>query len=752
MRSRLPFLGLALAAVAGVFVADRCALPLPALWGAFAATALLSLLVPRTWLCLLCAFTAFATVHTLAFKQSPWRELERSLAAGPRLVSISGIVWSEPEPLPYFSPQQTGTFRLRTEDGGLVLVKWAGRLPSYGDRVTIEGQLQGLEAPRNPGQLDYAGLLQRRGIFAQIDAKFPPDCRITGHGAGNSLVALSLRTSHWIGEQLKLDLDDSPEIASLITSMVLGLRGETPAEVKDMFRTTGTLHLFAVSGLNIAMLAIIASYVLKPLGLGRRTVAAITIPILLFYALVTGLSASCVRAAIMGSLVLLGLLLERPAVVYNSLAAAAALILAWDTNQLFVPGFQFSFVLVFVIVFAANRISGWLEKFGQPDAFLPQPLWSWRQQMTAFGAKVAAGSIGVTLAAWVGSLVFMAGYFHIISPAGIVANLVAIPLAFGVLALGLATLVTAPLVKPVAIIFSNANWLCAKALLASVKMFSLLPGGHVYVELPKTLHSPGCEVEVLDMADGGAVHLRSGRANWLVDSGAGWRYENTTLPYLRSRGVNRLDAFLATHGDSNHIGAATTLFDDFTPRLVLESTVKDRSASRRKLHTELNERRRGLAFARRGDSFTLGQARIEVLFPPTGWQQNLADDKAIVLRVECEGRRILLMSDSGFAAENWLVHHEPDLRADVLVKGHHERDVSGTPDFIEHVKPGAVIVGTLNLARDPAEFAAWVHDIEARGIAVFRQDRCGAVTLAIRDGELDLRGFVNDQTFRSRAR
>ncbi len=733
-------------------MADRGALPVPALWGAFGVTALLSLLLPRTWLCLLCTFAAFATVHTLAFKQSPWRELERSLANGPRLVSISGVVWSEPEPLPYFSPHQTASFLLRTADGGLVLAKWAGALPQYGDVVTVEGQLQRLESPRNPGQLDYAGLLQRKGIFAQIEAKFPPDCRITGHGAGNPVVALSQRTSHWIGEQLKLDLDDSPEIASLITSMVLGLRGETPAEVKDMFRTTGTLHLFAVSGLNIAMLAIIAAYALKPLGFRRRFVAAVTIPILLFYALVTGLSASCVRAAIMGSLVLLGLLLERPAVVYNSLAAAAVLILGWDTNQLFVPGFQFSFVLVFVIVFGANRISGWFEQFGQPDEFLPQALWNWRQRLVALSAKVAAGAVGVTLAAWIGSLVFMAGYFHIISPAGIVANLVAIPLAFAVLALGLATLAMAPVAKPVAVIFSNANWLCAKLLLASVKAFSLLPGGHMYVEVPKTLHPPACEVTVLDLADGGAVYLRSGRANWLVDSGALWRYENTTLPYLRSRGVNRLDAFLVTHGDSHHIGAATAVFDDFAPRLVLDSTVKDRSSTRRKLHAELNEQRRGLAFARRGDSFALGRAKIDVLFPPAGWQQNLADDKVIVLRVECDGRRVLLMSDSGFAAENWLLRHEPDLHADVLVKGHHERDVSGTPDFIRHVQPSVVIVGELNLSRDPAGFEAWVRDIEGRGIVVFRQDQCGAAVLTIREGEFALRGFVNGQTFRSRAR
>ncbi len=752
MRPRLPFLGLALAAVAGVFLADKCALPAPALIGTFALAALLSIATRKTWLCLLCACAAFATIHTLGFKQDPRREIERTLTAGPRPATLRGVVWSDPQPLPFFSFRQTGTFRLKTADRSLVLTTWAGPLPRYGDRVTITGQLSALDRARNSGQPDFSGQLHRSGIFAQIDTKFPQDCRIEAHDAGNPLIALSLRTSHWMQDQLKLDLEDSPDISTLIASMVLGLRGDTPDEMKDMFRTTGTLHLFAVSGLNIAMLAVITAYLLRPLGLGRRFVAAATIPILLSYALVTGLSASCVRAAIMGSLILLGLLFERPAIVFNSLAAAAVLILAWDTNQLFTPGFQFSFVLVFVIVWLANKISRRFEPLGHPDPFLPQPLWNWRQRSVAFGTKLLAAALGVTLASWLGSLLFMAGYFHIVSPSAILANLIAVPIAFCVLALGIATVLAATIAKPVAILFSNANWLCAKALLGSVKMFALLPGGHVYVELPQPQPSPACEITVLDVGEGGAIHLRSDRTDWLIDGGPARRYEGLTLPYLRSRGINRLDAMLLTHGDSQHVGSASALLADLTPRLVLDSAVKDRSSTRRNFHAELAAQRRGKTFARRGDEFALGRARVSVLFPPPGWQHNLADDKTLVLRVECEGWRVLMMSDAGFTTERWLIENEPDLRADVLVKSHHERDLSGTDEFLAHVQPVAAITSALGYGERPEQLDSWSASATARGIAVFRQDRCGAVTIAIRGSAIELRGFVNGQTFRSRAR
>jgi ComEC/Rec2-related protein len=178
-----------------------------------------------------------------------------------------------------------------------------------------------------------------------------------------------------------------------------------------LFRRTGTLHLFAVSGLNVAMLGVVVWYVLRPFGIRRSRAVLIIIPVLAFYAVITGLGASCVRAAIMASIVLLGETFERPPVVFNSLAAAALAILAWDTNELYSSGFQFSFVLVAVIVLGAARLQRKMEPFGQPDPFLPRPLWTLQQRWTANGWRLVAGAFAVTIAAWLGSLLFTAGYF-----------------------------------------------------------------------------------------------------------------------------------------------------------------------------------------------------------------------------------------------------------------------------------------------------------------------------------------------------
>jgi ComEC/Rec2-related protein len=567
------------------------------------------------------------------------------------------------------------------------------------------------------------------------------------------LQALAIRSRRWLQAELGRGLEDSPEIASLITSMVLGLRSDTPEEMQDLFRRTGTLHLFAVSGLNIAMLALIAWFILKPLGIRRLAAVFAIVPILGAYAILTGLSASCVRAAIMGALVVLAHLFDRRALVYNSLAAAAVVILAWDTNQLFSPGFQFSFVLVFAIVGLSRIIQRRFERIGAPDPFLPRSLWTWPQRLAAGGGETVAASLGVTLSAWIGSLLFSAGYFHLFSASAILANMVAVPLAFVILALGLGSALTATFSTAIAVLFNNANWLCAKILLWLVQGFASLPGGHLYVELPRFAQPPDCEFTVLDVGSGAAIHLRAGEADWLIDGGPTVRYRQVTLPYLRSRGVNFLDAFLLSHGDAQHIGSASHLVDDFAPRCILDSPVADRSSTRKTFRRTLAGRQRGVAFCQRGDLFQLSpETTLRVLHPPAGLRRNAADDKALVLLLESGSVRTLFTSDSGFLTERWLLEHDPALRVDLLVRGQHPKEFSGTPDFLARLAPQVAICPAAGFGEPRDRHAAWRRQSEDRGITVFSQEECGAVAVAINGGGFVVRSFLNGQTFRSRAR
>ena len=150
-----------------------------------------------------------------------------------------------------------------------------------------------------------------------------------------------------------------------------------------------------------------------------------------------------------------------------------------------------------------------------------------------------------------------------------------------VLALGLMSLLAGLIAAPLAALVNQANWLAAKALLFALAAFSKFPGGYVYVENPRFERPPVCEITALELGEGAAIHLRAGGGNWLLDCGGVRDYGAMLLPYLRSRGVNRLDGVVLTHGDSAHIGATRAVFDDFHPRWVADIVFGDRSPSRR---------------------------------------------------------------------------------------------------------------------------------------------------------------------------
>lgn len=760
---RQPFVGLAVAAMVGIFAADRLSLGWPWAFAVAALGLIVLLLRPSPAACWLFFPLAFFELHTLRHGDSDARWLAKILGDTPKVVHGAGIVWSEPEKPATWSGNSTLRFVVKLESIGLnreetpvdalANMVWVGLPPVYGDRVTFIASASNLGPRRNPGEFDSTSYQQRHGIYSEIHTRFAADCEIQSHGHGNPIQAFALKARHWIQHRLEIDLGDSPEICAVIDGVVLGLRGESPEDLKTLLQRTGTIHLFVVSGLNIVMLSTIIFYLLKPFGFPRSFCIVIVILALAAYAVVTGLRTSTVRSAIMAAVLLSATLFDRRSFSINSLAFAALVLLGFDTNELFAPGFQFSFTIVFVIILCASRIHHWFAAFASPDPFLPRLLWSWPVRCRTWCWDKVSAWLGVIFASWIGSLVFTVGYFHLFSPGSIVANFLAVPVAFLILTAGIASILFGEISLHFAVLFNNANWFSAKAMLAALNFSANLPSGYVYVETPKPARAPHCELTILDVGEGGAVHLRAGKSDWLFDCGDIPRYTYSVLPYLRSRGVNRLDGLLITHGSARHMAGATTAIEDFRPFLLADSPLADRSPTRQHLHTWLEQRRLGKGLYMRDDVIQLGNAvSLRVLYPPTGIKRSAAADKALVLQLQAGRTRALLMSASGFSTEQWLLENEPDLHSDILIKGQHTKDFSGTSNFLTHVAPQVVVCGQLGYGKPLEELDTWSTATAAQGITVFRQDKTGAVHIDIRDDSYEVRGFVDGQTFRSRAR
>jgi competence protein ComEC len=755
---RQPFVGLVLVATIGIVAADYFpAITVPILCIAFAG-ALAGLRWSYAPLVFAVVGATFFALHSARIVNTPADALAQIAGAHPRPASVTGIVTTEPK----IEATGNASFLLRLhkakingqdfETNATVYVRWRGR-PNVGDELALFGTFQPIEPPRNPGEFDMRTYLARRDVKNLFIVRYPENGRILAPGSGFSVLRAAARSREWMQRMLSRDLEDSPDVAGLICGTSLGLRHQTRDDIEEPFQQTGTLHLFAVAGLHVGIVARLLWTFAMILRLPRKVATALIIPLLFFYAAITGLHTASVRAAVMSALLLGGIFFDRKVLALNSLAAAAFLILLFDSNQLFTSGFQLSFAVVGAIVLLADPMFVRFERIVAPDPFLPRLLLSRLRRFFAALGRGLARAASVSLAAWIGSLLLIYWYFYLVTPVSLFANLVVVPIAYFVLALAMLSLIATPISSALSILFNNANWLMSRAVLGLVHFFAMLPAGHVY--LPRFTERPApITITVLDEGTGGAAHIRTNNYDWLIDCGSQRNYERTLKSFLHSRGINHIEGILLTHGDAQHIGGAADTVADFAPREIYDNPLDVRSAVQRRLSDALQSGKTRPRHLIRGDSLLFGRnAHVEILYPTTNTKVTAADDAPLIVQlVFDEEIRVLFESDAGAKAEAALLETGDNLQSDILIKGQHHSGGSGTSRFLEAVKPKLIVATSRESPVAEQITEEWANEIAQRGIKLFRQDQTGAVEVRFGDEEWTARGYLSGETFRSSSR
>ena len=755
---RQPFVGLVLAAVTGIVAADYFS----AITGPILFIAILGALAGLRWsfapLVFALVGATFFALHSARIANTPGDELVQIAGAETRPANVIGIVTTEPK----IEVTGNASFLLRLhkaringqdfQTNATVFVRWRGR-PNVGDELALFGTFQPIEPPRNPGEFDMRAYLARRDVKNLFIVRYPENGRILAPGSGFSILRAAARSREWMQRMLSRDLEDSPDVVGLICGTSLGLRHQTHDDIEEPFQQTGTLHLFAVAGLHVGIVARLLWTFAMVLRLPRKVATALIIPLLFFYAAITGLHTASVRAAVMSALLLGGIFFDRKVLALNSLAAAAFLILLFDSNQLFTSGFQLSFAVVGAIVLLADPMFVRFERIVAPDPFLPRLLLSRPRRFFAAVGRGLARAASVSLAAWIGSLLLIYWYFYLVTPVSLFANLVVVPIAYFVLALAMLSLMAAPISSALSILFNNANWLMSRAVLGLVHFFAMLPAGHVYLARFTERHAP-ITITVLDEGTGGAAHIRTNNYDWLIDCGSQRNYERTLKSFLHSRGINRIEGILLTHGDAQHIGGAADTVADFAPREIYENPLDVRSAVQRRLSDALQPGKTKPRHLIRGDSLLFGRnVRAEILYPTTNIKVTAADDAPLIVQlVFDEEIRVLFESDAGAKAEAALLETGDNLQSDILIKGQHHSGGSATPRFLEAVKPKLIVATSRESPVAEQITEEWANEIAHRGIKLFRQDQTGAVEVQFGDEEWTARAYLSGETFRSSSR
>ena len=292
------------------------------------------------------------------------------------------------------------------------------------DLVLTKNELKEVRKALNPNEFDYNNYLKKKGIYHQVHLKNDEYVRLQSYNKTVKGIAFSLREK--INVELK-KYNFSNEELSIINAILLGQRQDLTNELFESYKNAGAIHILAVSGLHIGIILLFLNFLFKPLERirkGKIIKLVLVVFCLWIYAIIAGLSASVVRAVSMFTMVAIGLSINRPSSIKNSLVVSIFILLLINPLFLFDVGFQLSYAAVFSIV--------WFHP-------LFKKLWKPKLKVIDYFWQI----LSVSFAAQVGILPLSLYYFHQFPSLFFVSSLVVIPFLGLVLGLGIVIIILA---------------------------------------------------------------------------------------------------------------------------------------------------------------------------------------------------------------------------------------------------------------------------------------------------------------------
>ena len=689
-------------------------------------------------------FTLGYGIHGLTIsKQRTWLQASQTSVKNAASWKIQGVVVDT-------GRQNKGPYLIRIQkasnpadhsqlpDGvSMVLRSKAQPIPilQYGDIIAAEGPLQAIPPMRNPYGFDRARWRHRQGAEVTMTTFLPIQ------NLGISPLRKPVRAmSQWrlyLRQKMTAGLDEDSEQAQLIRAVVLGERPPRSTSMIEDFRNSGTLHVFAVSGLHVGMVGLLIALVLGISRAPRWLIIVLTIIGMLLYAGITGLRPPAVRAVIMATVFLSGFLIQRRPTLINSLAASAIIVLLWDGHQLFTPGFQLSYGVLLAIALLTRFWSNRLKKIGELDPFMPRLLLTaWQERRLSWREKLQA-ALSVSCAAWVGSTPLIWLYFGIATPIAILASLPLMTMVFGILGLAMLSLCVGSIWPMAGETINQVNAVVATATHRTAAGFASVPGGHILRQPRRPEHG---QIIVFDIPDGGGASLLDLGGGVLVDSGKSWNFRFDVLPTLSHLSIEP-DSLIITHADTNHCGGMNRCVTLYHPKQAIIPREDQRSPSFRRFLSRASSADCRLITPYLSQTFPLDPQDpdifLEILHAPAELDgHGLADDTGLVIRLHWRGWRILFTGDAGLITESRLLDSGIDLHADVIIMGRNRDDITGHLAFIDAVSPKAIISSHSDFPQNERIPKPWQKKLSQRGITLFNQKLTGAVTLTLENGNL----------------
>jgi len=654
-------------------------------------------------------------------------------------------------------------FAIRAPEGLPALVELTWYEPQWrplaAEALELEVRLRRPRGLANPGGSDHQARMLREGVGA---TGYVRRAERRGRGWVDVLQAPVLVARDETALAIRGTLGDRPA-TGIVTGLAVGLQDALSREQWRDLARSGTSHLMAISGMHIGMFGLVAGWVAGRLQrwrlrrgarLAARDVAVVAGSLAaLGYSCLAGWSVPAQRTSLMIGIAALALLARRRMAGPDALALGALAVLVWDPLAPLAVGFWLSFGAVTVILLAA---AGHLSRPGTVQTYL-RTQWAVTAGlvpvMVASFGSVSLVSIGVNAAA-------IPLYTLLIVPAVLLSTALVLVLpGAGAVALGaVASLIELswPLLSEPAG-WSWATWSVAdlapiawiSVTLGAVAALSPLPSAGRWAGVllvaaacawrPRPPDQGAVHFALLDVGQGLAAVVETRRHVLVYDAGPAFRSGGdagaiAVEPYLRRRGLRRVDVLVASHDDLDHAGGAASIIRSLpVAQLVGSGRALDAYGPVRP--------------CRRGDSWRWDGVEFEWLHP--GHRALGSDnDQSCVLRIRAGRHTLLLTGDIEESAEAEIVASVASTAVDVLLVPHHGSRTSSSAPFVEAARPrwALVAAGHRNRWKFPREDV--VRRWQQAGAQVLVTSTAGAIEFDL--GTLD--GNVAPRSWRMERR
>ncbi|MBT0943586.1 MULTISPECIES: DNA internalization-related competence protein ComEC/Rec2 [Streptococcus] len=598
--------------------------------------------------------------------------------------------------------------------------------------MLLSGQVDLEEATpqRNFGGFDYRTYLKHEGIYRIANLSSITEIR------QQSSLSFFERL-HELRRQAIVSIQRNfpAPMQHYMTGLLFGYLDKSFDEMSDVYTSLGIIHLFALSGMQVGFFVALFRFIILRLGLRRDYVDILQIPFSLVYAGLTGFSVSVIRSLIQSAFANLGIK------KLDNLAFTLMTLFILMPNFLLTTGGILSFTYAFILSFIDfDELSHYqkilTECFAISLGSLPVLLYFFSVFQPLSLLLTAIFSLAFdTLILPVLTFVFLLSplvkitalnpfFVFLETIIKFSKSLIGTPLVFGRPSLGILLLL---------LLIIGLLYDCYRHKKVAIFLFSII--ALLFFQIKHPLEN---EVTVVDIGQGDSILVRDVKGQTLlIDVGGKVRFsekkswqkrladsnaERTLIPYLKSRGIGKIDQLVLTHTDTDHMGDMLEVAKELKIGQVL---VSPGSLTKPDFVVKLRQMKTPVHAVSAGDNLPIMGSHLQVLYPNAVGDGGNND--SVVLYGNLLGKNFLFTGDLEEEGEEQMMATYPNLPVDVLKAGHHGSKGSSSPEFLDHISPQMALISAGQNNRYKHPHQETLDRFQNQNMTIYRTDQQGAI-------------------------